>query len=98
MTDHSALGGIFDMTGVSRGPDGIKRYQGLPRNLVHMLRAAVERQGDAEAIVETGGGPRLGYEELWDRAARVAGGLPLDTLIGELLNDPAYKLRAGLAV
>ena len=42
MTDHSDLGGIFDMTGVSRGPDGIKRYQGLPRNLVHMLRAAVE--------------------------------------------------------
>jgi acyl-CoA synthetase (AMP-forming)/AMP-acid ligase II len=80
VTDHSEprhqeLGGIFDMTGVVRGPDGIKRYQGLPRNLVHMLRAAVERQGDAEAIVETGGGPRLGYAELWDRAARVAGGL-----------------------
>jgi hypothetical protein len=26
-------GGIFDMTGVTRGPDGIKRYDGLPRNL-----------------------------------------------------------------
>ena len=32
------------MTGVTRGPDGIKRYDGLPRNLVHMLRASVERQ------------------------------------------------------
>jgi hypothetical protein len=30
--------------------------------------------------------------------ARVRGGLPLATLIGELLNDPAYKLRAGLSV
>jgi len=73
--DHSDLGGIFDLTGVVRGPDGIKRYQGLPRNLVHMLRAAVEGQGAAEAVVETGGGPRLSYSSLWDRAARVAGGL-----------------------
>jgi long-chain acyl-CoA synthetase len=75
MTDHSDLGGMFDMTGVSRGPDGIKRYEGLPRNLVHMLRASVEAAGAAEAIVETGGGPRLSYASLWDRAARVAGGL-----------------------
>jgi len=75
MSDHSDLGGIFDMTGVSRGPDGIKRYQGLPRNLVHMLRAAVEGHGAEEALVETGGGPRVSYAELWDRAARVAGGL-----------------------
>ena len=73
--DRSKLGGIFDMTGVSRGPDGVKRYDGLPANLVHMLRAAVQAQGAAEAVVETGGGPRLSYSSLWDRAARVAGGL-----------------------
>jgi long-chain acyl-CoA synthetase len=73
--DHSDLGGIFDMTGVVRGPDGVQRYQGLPRNLVHMLRASVDRDGAAEAVVETGGGPRLSYATLWDRAARVAGGL-----------------------
>jgi len=73
--DRSNLGGIFDMTGVTRGPDGVKRYDGLPANLVHMLRASVERSGAAEAIVETSGGPRLSYAELWDRAARVAGGL-----------------------
>jgi len=73
--DRSNLGGIFDMTGVTRGPDGVKRYDGLPANLVHMLRASVERSAAAEAIVETGGGPRLSYAELWDRAARVAGGL-----------------------
>ena len=77
--DRSHLGGIFDMTGVTRGPDGVKRYGGLPRNLVHMLRASVEAHGAAEAIVETSaenaGGPRLSYASLWDRAARVAGGL-----------------------
>jgi long-chain acyl-CoA synthetase len=77
--DRSSLGGIFDMTGVTRGPDGIKRYAGLPLNLVHMLRTAVEGQGAAEAVAETGGenaeSPRLSYASLWDRAARVAGGL-----------------------
>ena len=67
--------GIFDMTGVTRGPDGVKHYDALPANLVQMLRAGVERQGAAEAVAETGGGPRLSYVELWDRAARVAGGL-----------------------
>ena len=59
MKDHSELGGMFDMTGVVRGEDGIKRYEGLPRNLVQMFRAAVDQQGAAEAVVETGGGPRL---------------------------------------
>jgi len=73
--DRSSLGGIFDTTGVSRGPDGIKRYAGLPPNLVQMLRTTVEEQGAAEAVVETGAGPRLSYVSLWDRAARVAGGL-----------------------
>src|SRR5215471_18200377 len=73
--ERSSLGGIFDLTGVTRGPDGIKRYDVLPANLVHMLRASVDRQGSAEAVVETGDGPRLSYASLWDRAARVAGGL-----------------------
>jgi acyl-CoA synthetase (AMP-forming)/AMP-acid ligase II len=76
---HQEPGGIFDMTGVTRGPDGIKRYDGLPRNLVHMLRASVDAHGAAEAVVETGaenaGSPRLSYAQPWDRAARVAGGL-----------------------
>ncbi len=75
---HQELGGIFDMTGVTRGPDGIKRYDGLPRNLVHMLRASVDAHGAREAVVETAenaGSPRLSYTQLWDRAARVAGGL-----------------------
>ena len=38
------------MTGVTRGPDGVKRYDTLPRNLVQMLRSSVERQGAAEAV------------------------------------------------
>src|ERR1039458_878581 len=65
----------FDTAGVTRGPDGIKRYDGLPSSLVHMLRDTVEGHPDREALAETGGGPRLTYRELWDRAARVAGGL-----------------------
>src|SRR5258708_37820571 len=65
----------FEMHGVVRGPDGIARYEGLPRSLVHMLRATAQDLPEREALVETGGGPRLTYGELWDRAARVAGGL-----------------------
>ncbi len=65
----------FDATGVTRGPDGIKRYDRLPASLVHMLRDTVERHPGREALAETGGGPRLTYRELWDQAARVAGGL-----------------------
>jgi acyl-CoA synthetase (AMP-forming)/AMP-acid ligase II len=66
---------VFDQRGVTRGDDGIKRYEGLPGNLVLMLRATAEARPAGEALVETGGGPRLTYRELWDRAARVAGGL-----------------------
>jgi long-chain acyl-CoA synthetase len=65
----------FDPTGVTRGPDGIKRYDGLPPSLVHAFRDTVGRDAGREALAETGDGPRLTYAELWDRAARVAGGL-----------------------
>jgi long-chain acyl-CoA synthetase len=64
----------FDNTGVERGPDAIMRYAGRPRSLVHMLRASVERDPTAIAVVEIGGGS-VTYGELWDRTARVAGGL-----------------------
>jgi acyl-CoA synthetase (AMP-forming)/AMP-acid ligase II len=64
----------FDTTGVERGADGIARYTGRPDSLVHMLRASVERDPAAEAVVEVGG-ERLAFGQLWDRAARVAGGL-----------------------
>src|SRR5260370_5519773 len=65
----------FDTTGVTRGPDGIKRYGGLPASLVHMLRDTVERHPAAEALAETGGGPRPTHPELWGRGGRVGGGL-----------------------
>lgn len=50
------------------------RYDNLPASLVTMLRTSVERSPDAEATVEIGG-DRLTYAQLWDRSARVAGGL-----------------------
>ncbi|HWW90763.1 MAG TPA: AMP-binding protein [Solirubrobacteraceae bacterium] len=64
----------FDETLVERDAEGIARYLGRPASLVHMLRASVERDGSAIALVEVGG-PSISYAELWDRAARVAGGL-----------------------
>src|SRR3954452_10094878 len=64
----------FDTSGVEQGADGIKRYTGRPQSLVHMLRASVERDREATAIAEVGG-PSYTFGELWDGAARVAGGL-----------------------
>jgi acyl-CoA synthetase (AMP-forming)/AMP-acid ligase II len=64
----------YDRSGTETGPDGIRRYTGLPQNLLTMLRDAVDRAPDREALVELGG-ERLTYRQLWDRAARVAGGL-----------------------
>src|SRR5208337_3756734 len=55
-------------------PDGILRYEGLPPTLLAVLAAQVDRRPDSEAVVELGG-DRLTYRQLWNRAARVAGGL-----------------------
>ena len=67
----------FDTAGITRDERGIAHYAGLPASLVELLRAAVERDPDAEALVEVGRGDegRLSYRQLWDGAARVAGGL-----------------------
>ncbi|MCA2266084.1 class I adenylate-forming enzyme family protein [Mycobacterium marseillense] len=64
----------FPTVGVSRGSDGIPRYDGLPATLLDMLAEHVDARPDSEALVELGAG-RLTYRQLWDRAARVAGGL-----------------------
>jgi long-chain acyl-CoA synthetase len=64
----------FDMSGIERGADGIARYRDRPRTLIEVLRASVDRVPNGEAIVEIGG-ERVTYQQLWDRAARVAGGL-----------------------
>ncbi|MDR3658572.1 MAG: class I adenylate-forming enzyme family protein [Mycobacterium sp.] len=67
----------FAMTGVSRDPSGTPRYDELPDTLLDMLAGHVDRRPDSEAVVELGGG-RFTYRQLWDRAARVAGGLRAD--------------------
>src|ERR1700686_3539711 len=64
----------FDRSGVVRGADNIARYSGLADSLLEMLRATIDRTPNNEAIVEIGG-ERINYRELWDRSARVAGGL-----------------------
>ncbi len=64
----------FDQSGIVRGADNIARYQGRPNSLIEMLRSTVDRMPTNEAIVELGG-ERINYRELWDRSARVSGGL-----------------------
>jgi acyl-CoA synthetase (AMP-forming)/AMP-acid ligase II len=64
----------FDYSGITRDQNNVAHYDNRPASLVEMLRATVDRSPEHEAIVEIGGG-RVNYRELWDRAARVAGGL-----------------------
>lgn len=64
----------FPADGVVRNDAGVAYYEDLPTSLVTMLRAHVDAQPDADALIELGG-RRLTYRELWDAAARVAGGL-----------------------
>jgi acyl-CoA synthetase (AMP-forming)/AMP-acid ligase II len=64
----------YDTSGITRGDDGIARYDDLPTSLVAMLRATADRVGDRLAIAEVGGAS-VTYAELWERSARVAGGL-----------------------
>src|SRR6478672_9309298 len=64
----------YPMEDIERTSDGVLRYTKLLPSLVHLLRATVEAGPDTEALVELGG-ERLTYQQLWDRASRVAGGL-----------------------
>jgi long-chain acyl-CoA synthetase len=64
----------FDETGVERDANGIARYTDRPPSVVALLRASVERDAAATALLEVGG-QSLSYGELWERSARVAGGL-----------------------
>jgi long-chain acyl-CoA synthetase len=64
----------FDDSAVQRGENGRARYADRPASLVHMLRASVQRDSAAVAVAEVSG-RSLSYGELWDGAARVAGGL-----------------------
>ncbi len=64
----------FDYSGIIRDANGVAHYTGRPDSLVAMFRATVDSRPEHEAIVELGG-ERVNYRELWDRSARVAGGL-----------------------
>ncbi len=64
----------YDMSRMVRGADGVLHYERQPETVLELLRNAVDAAPGREAVVEVGG-PRLTYRELWDRAARVAGGL-----------------------
>ncbi|HEY6334218.1 MAG TPA: AMP-binding protein [Blastocatellia bacterium] len=64
----------FDYSSITRHSDGILRYDILPNSLVEMLRTTVEATPNAEAVVEVGR-DRVTYRQLWDKSARVAGGL-----------------------
>jgi long-chain acyl-CoA synthetase len=64
----------FDEVDVERDAQGVARYLNRPPSLVALLKASVERDPDATAVLEVGGSA-ITYGELWDRAARVAGGL-----------------------
>jgi long-chain acyl-CoA synthetase len=80
MSTHAAIAPAprgrnpFDNHGVERGADEIARYVGRPPSLPHLLRASVVRDPAATALLDVGG-PTLTYGELWERSARVAGGL-----------------------
>ena len=65
---------LFDTSAIERDAQGIARYVDRPPSLVAMLRRTVDRVPDGEALAEVGG-ERITYRQLWDRAARVAGGL-----------------------
>jgi acyl-CoA synthetase (AMP-forming)/AMP-acid ligase II len=71
----------FDMTGLERGPDGVKRYKGLHASVVAMLRASADIYGQCEAFVDFATARRPSYREVWDAAARVAGGLRSDGVV-----------------
>ena len=83
----------FDTAGTERGADGVARYTNRPDSLVHMLRGSVERVGDGPAVSEVGG-EQVSYRQLWDRAARVAGGLRAEGI--ERGDRVAIRLPNGL--
>jgi acyl-CoA synthetase (AMP-forming)/AMP-acid ligase II len=59
---------------IVRDAQGIARYTDRPASLVALLRATVDASPDHEAIKEIHG-RSITYRQLWDEAARVAGGL-----------------------
>lgn len=83
----------FPVTGVVRDHNGIPHYEGLQATLLELLAEQAERRPDSEAVVELGAGT-LTYRQLWQRAARVAGGLRAGGL--ERGDRVAVRYPAGL--
>lgn len=69
----------FPATGVIRDRNGVPHYERLPATLIDLLTEQAERRPDSEAVAELGVGS-LTYRQLWQQAARVAGGLRADGL------------------
>ncbi|QHC02211.1 AMP-binding protein [Epidermidibacterium keratini] len=67
--------------GIERDEDGVAHYTDLPASLLDMFARWVAQTPDAEVVMEVGG-ERLTYQQLWDRAARVAGGLRAEGVRG----------------
>src|SRR5271155_878698 len=64
----------FSSHEVVRTPDGVAHYTNIAEDILVMLHQNVDATPDREAVAVLGG-ERVTYRELWDRAARVAGGL-----------------------
>ncbi|MBC2637860.1 AMP-binding protein [Rhodococcus wratislaviensis] len=64
----------FSRDGVTVDSVNGPEYADLPDSLLALLRSRMEGSPGVEAVAELGG-ERLTYRQLWDRAARVAGGL-----------------------
>jgi len=64
----------FPATEIGRSADGILHYRNIHSSVLAMLEETVTAVPEQEAVVEVGGN-RLTYRQLWDGAARVAGGL-----------------------
>lgn len=64
----------FATTGVIRDSNNIAHYQQLPATLLDVLAEQAEHRPDGEAVVELGA-ETVTYRQLWQHAARVAGGL-----------------------
>ncbi len=66
----------FDETGIVRDAGGTARFSGLPESVPALLDAVRRQLPHQEAVRERGAeGTSLTYQQLWDRAARVSGGL-----------------------
>ncbi|NMN99824.1 long-chain fatty acid--CoA ligase [Gordonia sp. TBRC 11910] len=68
--DHNPFG----RDGVGTDDAGAPRFEDLPASLLELIRRNADDDPDGEALLELGG-ERLTHRELWDRSARVAGGL-----------------------